>query len=170
MDGTLRDKLNPGGKEALESIGLLNERGNETMFGSVVFPLVDANSQNPVGLYARHIEKRQHLYLSGKRRGVFNPAGAKETDEVIITESVIDALALWSIGIRNVTCSYGVNGLTDEIINHLSESRIKKVTLMLDSDESGREAVGKFAAKLNEIGIASRSVELVMWTAHCATS
>lgn len=160
VDGTLKNKLNPDGKANLESLGLLNERGNETMFGSVVFPLIDANTNQTVSLYARHIEKKQHLYLSGKRRGVFNPAGAKETDEIILTESVIDALALWSIGIRNVTCAYGVNGLTDEIINHLAESRIKKVTLMLDADESGREAVGKFSEKLSAIGIESRSIEL----------
>jgi DNA primase catalytic core len=160
VDGSLKDKLNPDGKANLESLGLLNERGNETMFGSVVFPLIDAASQKPVGLYARHIEKKQHLYLSGKRRGVFNPAGAKETEEIILTESVIDALALWSLGIRNVTCSYGVNGLTDEILGHLSESRIKKVVLMLDSDATGKEAAPKFAEKLNEIGVESYSVEL----------
>jgi DNA primase catalytic core len=160
VDGSLKDKLNPDGKANLERLGLLNERGNETMFGSVVFPLLDAASQKPVGLYARHIEKKQHLYLSGKRRGVFNPAGAKETEEIILTESVIDALALWSIGIRNVTCAYGVNGLTDELINHLAESRIKKVTLMLDADETGREAAPKFAEKLSAIGIESRAVEL----------
>jgi DNA primase len=160
VDGTLRDKLNPDGRASLESLGLLNERGNETMYGSVVFPLVDAGTMQPVGLYARHTAKQQHLYLAGKRRGVFNPSGAKETGEVILTESVIDALALWSIGIRNVTCSYGVNGLTDEILAHLSESRIRKVVLMLDTDDTGREASAKFAEKLSAIGIESRVVDL----------
>jgi len=160
VDGTLKDKLNPDGKANLERLGLLNERGSEMMFGSVVFPLVDANTNQTAGLYARHIEKKQHLYLSGKRRGVFNPAGAKETEEIILTESVIDALALWSLRIRNVTCAYGVNGLTDEIINHLAESRIKKVTLMLDADETGLAAVAKFTEKLSSIGIESRAVNL----------
>jgi DNA primase catalytic core len=160
IDGSLKDKLNPDGKANLERLGLLNERGNETMFGSVVFPLLDANSNNCVGLYARHIEKKQHLYLSGKRRGVFNPAGAKETEEIILTESVIDALALWSLGIRNVTCAYGVNGLTDEILGHLSESRIKKVVFMLDADDTGKEAAPKFTEKLNEIGIEARALIL----------
>ncbi len=160
VDGTLKDKLNPDGKANLERLGILNERGSETMFGSVVFPLLDANSNQVVGLYARHIEKKQHLYLSGKRRGVFNPAGAKETEEIIVTESVIDALSLWSLGIRNVTCAYGVNGLTDEIVSHLSESRIKKAILMLDADDTGREAVEKFTEKLSAIGIESRSIEL----------
>jgi len=69
VDGSLKDKTSADGKANLESLGILNERGNETMFGSVVFPLVDANSNQAVGLYARHIEKKQHLYLAGKRRG-----------------------------------------------------------------------------------------------------
>jgi DNA primase len=159
-DGSLKDKISADGKANLESLGLLNERGNETLFGSVVFPLLDAGTNQTVGLYARHIEKKQHLYLSGKRRGLFNPAGAKEAGEIVLTESVIDALALWSIGIRNVSCSYGVNGLTDEISAHLSESRIKKVTLMLDADDTGREAAPKFTEKLSAIGIESRVIEL----------
>jgi len=180
VDGSLKDKLNPDGKEALQRLGLLNEKGNETMFGSVVFPLVDAGTNQAVGLYARKVEslesgvlsqkpktvnqrpkaEAKHLYLAGRRRGLFNPSGAKETDEIILTESVIDALTLWSIGLRNVTCSYGVNGLTDEIISHLAESRIRKVVLMLDADEAGREASRKFSEKLTEIGIESCSVEL----------
>lgn len=157
VEGTLKDNLNPDGKKNLESVGLLDERGDETIVGSVVFPFLDANSNQTVSLYARHVEKKHYLYISGKGRGVFNPAGTKETGEIILTGSVIDALALWSIGIRNVTCAYGVNGLSDEIINHLAESRIKKVTLMLDADESGREAVGKFSEKLSAIGIESRA-------------
>ena len=68
VDGSLKDKLNPDGKKNLESLGLLNERGNETMFGSVVFPLVDANTNQPVGLYARHLEKKQHLSVGQKTR------------------------------------------------------------------------------------------------------
>jgi len=75
------------------------------MRGCVLFPLVaagGANSGHVVGLYGRSIEGRRHLYLPGERRGVLNPQGAKNTDEVIITESVIDAAALWSAGLRNV--------------------------------------------------------------------
>ncbi|MBK9766945.1 MAG: toprim domain-containing protein [Chloracidobacterium sp.] len=160
VDGTLRGRVNPDGRRSLESLGLLNEKGNETMYGSVVFPLVDAGTNQAVGLYARHTEKQQHLYLSGKRRGLFNPAEQKETDEIVLTESVIDALALWSIGIRNVTCAYGVNALTDEILAHLQESRIRRVVLMLDADDAGREAALKFAEKLSAIGIESRTVDL----------
>ncbi|MGH9970485.1 MAG: toprim domain-containing protein [Pyrinomonadaceae bacterium] len=70
--------------------------------------------------------------------GIFNPQGAKNTDEAIITESVIDAAALWSAGLRNVIPTYGTTGLTDEILSHLVECRVKRVVLMLDADDAHR--------------------------------
>jgi DNA primase catalytic core len=166
-DGSLKDKLNPDGKASLESLGLLNEKGNETMFGCVVFPLIDADSKKVVSLYGRKIDAEtrrhgdavKHLYLSGKRRGILNPY-LSETSEIVLTESVIDALALWSIGLKNVTCSYGVNGLTDEIVEYIAECRVRKVCLLLDADEAGRLASVKFAEKFASKGIESYSVEL----------
>jgi hypothetical protein len=60
----------------------------------VIFPLVA--SGQVVDLYGRSIEGRRHLYLPGERLGIFNPQGAQNTDEVIVTEGVVDAAALWS--------------------------------------------------------------------------
>jgi 5S rRNA maturation endonuclease (ribonuclease M5) len=102
----------------------------------------------------------RHLYLPGERRGVFNPQGARNTDEVIITESVIDGAALWSAGLRNVTPIYGTTGLTEEIVEHLRECRVKRAVLMMDSDEAGRAAAVEIAAKLREASIEARTVEL----------
>ncbi len=167
VDGSLKDKINADGRESLLSLGILNDKLNETMFGCVVFPLLDAASKQTVSLYGRKIDAEtrrhgdavKHLYLVGKRRGILNPFLA-ETSEIILTESVIDALALWSLGLKNVTCSYGTNGLTDEIVEYLLDARVKKVCLMLDRDEAGRLASVKFAEKLNEKGIESYAVEL----------
>jgi DNA primase len=130
------------------------------MAGCVVFPLVAAPSGQVVSLYGRHIERRQHLYLPGERRGVFNPQGARNTDEVIIVESVIDAAALWYAGLRNVIPLYGTTGLTEEIVEHLRECRVKRAVLLMDSDEAGRAAAVEIAAKLQESSIEARSVEL----------
>ncbi|MBL0240359.1 MAG: toprim domain-containing protein [Chloracidobacterium sp.] len=44
--------------------------------------------------------------------------------------------------------------------SHLQESRIRRVVLMLDADDAGREAALKFAEKLSAIGIESRTVDL----------
>jgi len=159
-DGTLAEKLPAEGKAALRRIGVLTGSGRELMNGCVVFPLVAAPSGQVVSLYGRHVERRQHLYLPGERRGVFNPQGGRNTDEVILTESVIDAAALWSAGLRNVIPIYGTTGLIEEIVEHLRECRVKRAVLMMDSDEAGRAAAVEIAAKLREASIEARAVEL----------
>jgi 5S rRNA maturation endonuclease (ribonuclease M5) len=144
-------------------IGVLIGSGRELLRGCVVFPLVAANGANSghvVGLYGRSIEGRRHLYLPGERRGVFNPQGARNTDEVIITESVIDAAVLWSAGLRNVIPVYGVTGLTEEIMAHLVECRVRRVVLLLDADDAGRAAASDMAQRLTAVNIEPRSVEL----------
>ena len=164
-DGSLPEKLPPEGRQALQRAGVLTERGQELMKDCVVFPLVDPFSLRVVSLYGRHIPRQRvsalsHLYLPGERRGVFNPQGARNTEEVILTESVIDAAALWSVGIRNGIPVYGINGLTEVILHWLEECRVKRVVLMLDSDEAGRAAVATMSARIEERGLAVRSVEL----------
>jgi len=162
-DGTVGQKLPAEGRSALRRVGVLTGSGRELLRGCLVFPLVatdGANSGHVVGLYGRSIEGRRHLFLPGERRGVFNPQGAKNTDEVIVTESVIDAAALWSAGLRNVIPTYGVTGLTEEIIAHLVECRVKRVVLLLDADEAGRAAAIAMTERLAAVNIEARSVEL----------
>jgi DNA primase len=162
-DGTLAEKLPAEGRRALRRIGVLTGSGRELLRGCVVFPLVaagGANSGHVVGLYGRSIEGRRHLYLPGERRGIFNPQGAKNTDETIIAESVIDAAVLWSAGLRNVIPTYGTTGLTEEIIAHLVECRVRRVVLLLDADEAGRAAAVEMAQRFAVVNVAARAVEL----------
>jgi DNA primase catalytic core len=167
-DGTLLQIISAEGHSALKRIGLITETGRELMGGCAIFPLVDARNNEVVSLYGRYCGKEeklylpgaQHLYLPGARRGLFNPQGAKNTDEVIVTESVIDACAVWGAGIRNVIPAYGTNGLTEEIITHLRECRVSRVALMLDADDAGQYAAKQMEERLGQIGIASRSILL----------
>lgn len=162
-DGTLAAKLPAEGRRALRRVGVLTGSGRELLRGCVLFPLVaagGANSGHLVGLYGRSIEGPRHLYLPGERHGVFNPQGARTAEEVIITESVIDAAALWSAGLRNVIPVYGVTGLTEEIMAHLVECRVKRVVLLLDADDAGRAAALDMAQRLAAVNIEARSVEL----------
>jgi DNA primase catalytic core len=159
-DGTLAQKLPAEGRRALRRVGVLTGSSRELLRGCVTFPLVNAATGQVVNLYGRSVEGRRHLYLPGERRGIFNPQGARNTEEVIITESVMDAAALWSAGLRNVIPTYGTTGLTDEIISHLVECRVKRVVLLLDGDEAGRAAAVEMAQRLAAVNIESRSVEL----------
>ncbi|MGH9972133.1 MAG: CHC2 zinc finger domain-containing protein, partial [Pyrinomonadaceae bacterium] len=157
-DGTLAEKLPPEGRRALRRVGVLTGSGRELLRGCVIFPLVAGGQV--VDVYGRSIEGRRHLFLPGERRGIFNPQGAQNTDEVIVTESVIDAAALWSVGLRNVIPTYGVTGLTEEIIAHLVECRVKRVVLMLDADAAGRAAAVEMGQRLAAVNIEVRPVEL----------
>ncbi len=147
-DGSLIKTLSPEGKKALTNIGVISQSGKELMQGCLIFPLKQATTGEVVSLYGRHIKRKLHLYLPGPRRGLFNPEGAKNTDTVILTESVIDAAALWVAGFVNALPIYGVNGLTEELIDHLKECRAKRAILMLDSDPAGQTAIGPIAARL----------------------
>lgn len=163
-DGSLLKIIPEEGREALQRVGVITSAGRELLGGCVVFPLVDGAGNQVVNLYGRRAgadeSNLQHLYLPGRRRGVFNPQGAKNTEEVILTESVIDACAVWSAGIRNVLPVYGVNGLCEEIVAHLQECRVGRVALMLDSDPAGEQAARRMERRLGEVHLTARSVRL----------
>jgi DNA primase catalytic core len=159
-DGMLAEKLPAEGRRALRRSGVLTGSGRELLRGCVIFPLLNAATGQVVNLYGRSTEGKRHLYLPGERRGVFNPQGARNTEEAIITESVIDAAALWSAGLRNVIPTYGTTGLTEENISHLVECRVKRVVLMLDADDAGRAATIDMTERLAAVNIEARSVEL----------
>jgi len=65
-----------------------------------------------------------------------------------------------SAGLRNVIPAYGMNGLTEEIVSHLVECRVRRVVLMLDADDAGRAAAVEMIKRLAVVNIAARSVEL----------
>ena len=79
----------------------------------------------------------QHLYLPGPHRGVWNLAGLAQSEEVILCESLIDALTFWCAGYRNVTTAYGVEGFTAEHLEALQAHGTKRVLIAYDRDEAG---------------------------------
>lgn len=159
-DGTLSSKLSNEGKAALEEIGVLTAAGKELMKGCVIFPLLKADTPMVVSLYGRHTRLVQHLYLPGKHRGLVNQQAAEGSNEIILVESIIDSLALWSVGIRNVIPIYGTNGLTDDIISHLRQCLVKHAILMLDNDLAGQKAANLIKSRLDKENIYSSIVEL----------
>lgn len=84
---------------------------------------------------------------------MFNLAGLKNTDEVILCEALIDALTFWRWGFRHVTSSYGIHGFTDELLQALVDHKIRRVLIAYDRDDAGDKAVVEVAKKLNQHGI-----------------
>ncbi len=144
----------------LQAIGILRETGHEHFNGSLVIPVIDTDGQVRE-IYGRKINDQlkasipRHLYLPGPHAGVFNEAGLKNQVEVILCESLIDALTFWQAGLRHVTCAYGTSGFTDELGQTLARLSVERVLIAFDRDAAGDRAAEKVAAKLAALGIDS---------------
>jgi DNA primase len=161
VDGTLLEKIPASGKlrDDLLKVGILQPNGRELFAGCVVFPLLDEQGA-VVNLYGRSIDRDQHLYLPGPRRGLWNAAILAGQEEIILVESIMDALSLISAGVVNVLPLYGVNGFTEEHEALLRRLKPARVALALDSDEAGRAAGAALSEKLGADGFEIRSIDL----------
>jgi DNA primase catalytic core len=156
----LPNKQRKEGKELrtrLEEIGIYRKSGHEHFHGSVVIPIFD-ESGIITEIYGRKIGNRLrrgtplHLYLPGPHRGVWNKEALKSGPEVILCESLIDALTFWCAGYRNVTASYGIEGFTKDHLEAFKKHGIKRVLIAYDRDEPGEKASTSLAAKLMDEG------------------
>jgi len=140
----------------LQKLGLYRETGREHFNGCLVFPICDENGlvQEVYGRKANENQKNKiyHLYLPGPHRGIWNPLCLK-SPEIILTESVIDALTFWVNGFRNVTCIYGTEGFTDDHLEAFKANQTQKVYLAYDRDKAGERAAERDASRLGSIGI-----------------
>lgn len=146
----------------LQSLGILKANGHEHFRGSLVIPVFDEQGQVSE-VYGRRLGKAKngpsHLYLPGPHRGVFNLAGFKGTEEIILCESLIDALSFWNAGFHNVTASYGIQGFTKDHRQTLKHHGIKTVFLAYDRDQAGSKAAKDLAEELFANGIEAWRVE-----------
>jgi hypothetical protein len=142
----------------LQRLGVLRSSGHEHLTGSLVIPIDDADGV-AVQLYGRKIREDLrpgtplHLYLPGAHRGVFNRQALKASREVIVCESLIDALSFWCHGQRHVTAAYGVEGFTAEHLAAFKEHGVERVLIAYDRDDAGDRAAAKLAERLQAEGI-----------------
>jgi DNA primase len=143
----------------LQKLGIIRDTGHEHFNGCIVFPIFDRAGQ-VAGIYGRKIADGHlregtpvHLYLPGPHRGVWNEEALEASQEIILCESMIDALTFWCAGYRNVTASYGVNGFTGDHRAALKKYGTARVLIAYDRDEAGDKASGTLADELMGIGI-----------------
>ena len=164
---TLPDKNRKAGADLrgrLQRLGVLRaESGHEHMNGSVVFPIFSLTG-DVLGMYGRKITPGlregtpMHLYLPGPHRGVWNEEALVASKEVILCESIIDALTFWCAGFRNVTASYGVNGFTSDHRAAFQKHGTRSVWIAYDRDEAGDGAAERLKEELDKMGIHSHRV------------
>jgi DNA primase len=142
----------------LQRIGVLRESGHEHLNGSLVIPVFDAE-QRVREMYGRKIYDHlregtpKHLYLPGPHRGVWNEEALASSKEIIVCESLIDALTFWCAGFRNVTAAYGVEGFTDDHRAAFRKHGTERVLIAYDRDAAGDAAAEKLAQELSMLGI-----------------
>ena len=178
-DGSLLKTLPKSGevRDGLVALGVITAEGRELMGGCVVFPLPDPLSAAWINLYGRGVKTDRHCYLPGPLRGVFNFQAARSGEEVILTESVIDACSFHQAGVRNSIPLYGINGFTGDHLDLMKREGVKRVVIALDNDEAGHRATESLKERLVAAGIEARAVEwpegvkdanevLVSWSAE----
>lgn len=143
----------------LQAIGILRESGHEHFNGSIVIPVLDEHGVI-TEVYGRKVLGKRlrkgtaiHTYLPGPHQGIWNSQAVKASQEIILCESLIDAMTFWVNGFRNVTTSYGTSGFTDEHLKLFIDSHVEKVLIAYDRDEAGNTAAEKLSKNLNEQGI-----------------
>jgi hypothetical protein len=131
--------------------------------GSVVFPVISPKGE-VTEIYGRKITPNLrtgtplHTYLPGPHKGVWNEEALSASKEIILCESIIDALTFWCAGFRNVTASYGVNGFTQDHIAAFQTHGVKNVFIAYDRDEAGDTAAERLKEELAKVGIGSQRV------------
>ena len=142
----------------LQRLGVIRESGHEHFNGSVVIPVLNSSGE-VVEMYGRKITPNlregtpDHLYLPGAHAGVWNEEALAASKEIVLCESLIDALTFWSAGIRNVTASYGVNGFTADHRAAFEKYGTERVYIAYDRDEAGEKAAAALAPELMGMGI-----------------
>jgi hypothetical protein len=135
---TLPCKQVIAGKEIrgrLQQVGLFRPTGHEHFVGCVIFPIMAGDgTRRIVDIYGKKILgtkllKRcpQELHLNDRRQGVWNVEAFGATEDVILCSSLLDALTFWTHGYRNVTCMFGQDALTDDLLAACAEFNIKRV-------------------------------------------
>ncbi len=150
-DGSLHDVL-PFDEQVsagLTALGLVKENGKELFRECLTVPLWSLGG-TCVGMYGRRLfdSEVRHLYLPGARHGLVNLQGVCAASDIILTESIIDAMSLYAAGVKNVLACYGTGGFTSDHWEALAKYKPKKVAVCFDGDESGERAARELADEL----------------------
>lgn len=153
----------------IELVGLLNANKSDTFINRIIFPLQDHNG-HIIGFSGRiYTDVDGPKYLNTKetiifKKGqmLFNYHRAKNAikieKNVIIVEGYMDAIRLYSNGIKNVIAIMGTSLTKDQI--NLIRKLHAKVILCLDNDSAGQKATYEVGKLLKEENIDTEVIRL----------
>lgn len=158
--GNSFDKLAEPQRQKLEAIGIVS--GRRSLFdGCIMFPLT--KDGNITTIYGRKAVSGtgSHYLLPCKREGLYLPsAGLNPRKPVVISESIIDGLSLFTAGITNVLPLLGVNGFLPDHLAYLLEQAFPKIFIALNGDDAGNRAAAALKQNLAASNLTSHIIEL----------
>ena len=148
----------------LQRFGIIRSNGHEHFRGSIVVPIINHGIVHQV--YGRKITNKLrsgtpiHCTLPGPVSGIFNLEAVQVSDELILCQSVIDALTFWCAGFRNVTCTFGTNVDIAEHVSAFEQCGTQRVLIAYAATSESDTATDKVAAQLTEVGIDAYRIEM----------
>jgi DNA primase len=157
-DGSLLKAVPKAGRlrEQLVALGVITQDGRELLGGCIVVPIPDPLTGQWTTLYGRGIKSARHCYLPGPLRGVLNFQAAKLSEEIVLTESILDALSFHQAGVATAIPIYGTQGFLADHLDLLKREGVQRAILALDNDEPGRRAAEALKERLSAAGLAVR--------------
>lgn len=142
----------------LQNLGVLRKSGHEHLNGCVVAPLFDAQHR-VINIYGRKITSNLrpgtelHCWLDDIKKGVFNLGAFESSKTIIVTGSILDALAVWSHGQRHVTAVHGLDGPTEDLVAAVKEHDTQRLVLAFRRSSEGDAAAERIGGDLSEAGV-----------------
>jgi len=163
VSGKSLPQMTPAQQSRLQDLGVLNGKGNESLYNCVVCPLYNREG-HVVGFWGRRIiaSENPHRSLpqnSESVQAVVHLQAARGSDELVLVEGFLDALACYQAGIRNVL-PVGSALPKPELVKLFSQEGVQRVVLALDPDEAGEEGARRWSEELEKRGIGSVRVRL----------
>jgi DNA primase len=154
FNGTHRDISS----QTLKQFGAFKTDKVYGMEDRIIFPIKDVRGK--VTAYVG-----RHTKSDGNPRYQIHPTGAQiplyptklegKHYSIVLVEGLFDLLNVYDKGLKNVVCTFGVDGLTNHTAEKLLPFKamgVSKIFIMYDGDNAGREAAAKLSPIIEEAG------------------
>ena len=129
-DGSILALTGNGQHQALVEAGII-EGDREVFAGCVVFPLLDMTGK-VAALYGRDASGTGEVLFRGNADLFFNLRALAVYEEIILTESIVEALSFIQLGFANTAAL--PRGLAESHIEAMADARVKTVILAACGD------------------------------------
>ena len=152
--GGLKDALpdDPDTLNKLKRLGILDDRLNETLKDCLTVP-IRSEGKTFASVMGISITDSKEIFLPGQE-ALFNMDALKASKEVYVTDSVLNALLLYSIGLRETAAVIG-SAINDNHLKLFEKYGTKSVTLLV-----ANQNLQKFSKKIKSQGIAVGYIDI----------